>query len=322
VISLVVALLAGGWALYHRDQIESPGDFLRLAGEHLGQIIPSRRADWETRHGVLRVCSFNAEGLDQTRLANPLVAGVLAKIIAGFDVVALQQIDASDPWLIKRFLSSQGPGFAQYECICGVPAGGPDSRLLCNAIIYNRAAIELDGGRHYTVRDPDQLISGKPQVAWFRARTTGDEPAFTFTLVNLWVDPAGRGDEILQVGPVFRAVRGDGRGEDDVILAGDFGAAASHLAQPEIGSGLAPLVRYESTTTAGDAQRDNILIDSLATGEFTGQSGVYDFLKAGNLTLAEARLVSGHLPVWAEFLRAENAGAGRIAQPANERAVR
>ncbi len=309
------ALGTGGWALYHRDQIHNPGDFLRLAGEQLESVVPSRRAEWETGGGqVIRVASFNVAGLDQSRLSNPLVASILRNIIVQFDVVALQQVDAGDPWLVKRFLSEGGPQYQHFTNISGVAVRGDQDKSACNVIIYNRDTIELEGNRHYSVNDPDGLVHSKPQVAWFRTRPRGGEPAFTFSLVNLRIDPRSTGDEILQLGPVFRAVRGDGRGEDDVILAGDFGVPAAHLALPEIGRGLAPLVRYQTTTTAGDAQRDNLLVDSLATSEFTGEAGVVDFLKLHNLTLADARALSDHLPVWAEFSAVENFEPGRVAR--------
>ena len=60
-------------------------------------------------------------------------------------------------------------------------------------------------------------------------------------------------------------------------------------------------------------QRDNIVFDSLATVEFTGRSGVVDFLRALNLTVEQAREISDHLPVWAEFSVYEGANPKRLA---------
>ncbi len=320
VVSVVLAsaLGLGGWALYHKDQIRSPGDFFRLAADQIDRarsaLSPSHTASWQSgRQQLIRIASFNSRGLNQARLSDPQIAAVLSKILSQFDVVALQEVSDEDPWLLQRFLNRLGNPQQQYDYVIGLPARDSGGSSCC-AIIYNRNTVELEQDKHYTVGDPDDLMLRKPLVAWFRARQAPQDQAFTFNLVNLQFDPASPRNEILQVGPVFRAVRSDGRGEDDVILVGDFGVPAVQLQQPDIGRGLTPLVRYEATTTAGDSQSDNILIDSLATSEFSGESGVFDFLKLCNLTLSEAEMVSDHMPVWAEFSVTETTRPGRVAR--------
>ena len=57
----------------------------------------------------------------------------------------------------------------------------------------------------------------------------------------------------------------------------------------------------EDEHTRGDKQYDNILFSRVATTEFSGRGGVFDFLRQYNLTLEQALAVSDHLPVWAEF---------------------
>ena len=324
---LVGALFTAGWALYHKDQIQSPGDLFRLAGQQFDRartaLAPARSAGWRSgpTH-LIRVASFNTGGLDATRLDNPLVEGVLTRLVTEFDVVALQQVHCDDRWLLQRFLNGIHPDSGQFDFVLGLPGRNEDRPADCAAIIYNRQTIELENDRHYTINDPDQLMARPPLVAWFRTRTGSDQESFTFTLVNLQFNNAESGDEILQTGPVFRAVRNDGRGEDDVILAGDFGASALRLSATEIGGGLSPLIRYSATSTQGDRQSDNLLIDSLATTEFNGEAGVFDFLQQANLTLAEATQVSAHLPVWAEFSATENSRPGRVADDTSGPTVR
>ncbi len=315
---LIVTLAAGGWALLHRDQIHSPGDLFRLAGDQIDkvrkQFAPSHTASWRgNSRGVIRIASFNTRGLDEARLANPLVDTVLAKVISQFDVIALQEVRVDDPWLLTRFLKRFDNETGQFDFVMGVPDTDSGENV-CNVFVYNRATITLDNERHYSVNDPDNLIQRKPLVAWFRAVNAELDGAFTFSLVNVQLNPLSPKNEVLQIGPVFRAVRGDGRSEDDVIMIGDFGVPAAYLKEAEIGGGLAPLVRSVATSTAGDAQPDNVLIDSIATSEFSGEAGVFDFMKICNLTLAEAQLVSDHLPVWAEFYIRENTSPGRVAE--------
>ena len=108
-VFLLGALGLGGWALYHKDQIRSPGDFFRLAGEQIDRarasLTPSQTAGWQSRQEqVIRIASFNTRGLNEARLSNPRVAAVYSKILSQFDVIALQEVSADDPWLLKRLV--------------------------------------------------------------------------------------------------------------------------------------------------------------------------------------------------------------------------
>lgn len=318
-ILLVLVLLGGGWSLYHRDQIQSPSDFFRLAGTQLdrlrSQLAPTHTASWKNRKpGTLRIASFNCRGFSEARLANPWFDAVMTRLVGEHDVIALQEVAADDPWLLTRFLKRFEQTGKSYEFVLGsVNTAAGDN--VCHAIIYNTAVVSLESNQSYSVQDPDGILMRKPLVAWFRA-STGDDMAFTFSLVNAQLNPQSENNEVLQLGPLFRAVRNDGRMEDDVIIAGDLGIPARQLLEPSIAGGLSPLIRYVATSTAGDAQPDNFLIDAMATSEFTGDCGVVDFMKEGNLTLAEAETVSDHLPVWAEFSVREFTGAGRVANVA------
>lgn len=315
---LLATLLTGGWALVHRDRINSPGDFFRLAADHLDQLRMklgnANVASWQgARQNMLRVGSFNTRGLDEARLSIPLVESSLARIVARYDVLALQEVNMEDPWLLNRFLRKLGNAPGQYDYVAGV-ADTSSGVAISQVLVFNRATVELEGDRHYTVNDPDNLIQRKPLVGWFRARNVESGQAFTFTVVSVQFNPSSPSNELLQTGPVFRAVRGDSRGEDDVIMVGDFGAPAAQLSLAETGSGLFPLIRNVASSTAGNAQPANILLDTIATSEFSGDSGVLDFMKEGNLTLSEAELVSDQLPVWADFHIHENTGPGRVAE--------
>ena len=60
-----------------------------------------------------------------------------------------------------------------------------------------------------------------------------------------------------------------------------------------------------ATSTDKESQYDNLVFAQNATVEFTGQGGVFDFLSAYNLPLADANAISQHMPVWAEFSTVE-----------------
>ena len=70
-------------------------------------------------------------------------------------------------------------------------------------------------------------------------------------------------------------------------------------------AGLTWVVYDMATSTDKESQYDNLVFAQNATVEFTGQGGVFDFLSAYNLPLADANAISQHMPVWAEFSKVE-----------------
>ena len=164
------------------------------------------------------------------------------------------------------------------------------------------ATCDLHPADHRQPRAPRSELRGPPP-----------EQAFTFSLVNIHTDPDETGRELDALADVFRAVRDDGRGEDDVILLGDLNVDDHHLGR----LGELPHVHWAisgvATNTRGDKLYDNILFSEMATSEYTGRWGVFDLIREFNLTIDEALKVSDHMPVWAEFNLYEGGQGGRIA---------
>jgi endonuclease/exonuclease/phosphatase family metal-dependent hydrolase len=113
---------------------------------------------------------------------------------------------------------------------------------------------------------------------------------------------------------VFRVVRNDGRREDDVILLGDFNADYHQITRQMQSARISCAITSAATNVRGTRQFDNIVYQELATDEFTGVAGVYDFLRERNLSLEAALEISDHIPVWAEFSVFEGGQPGRVAR--------
>jgi len=131
--------------------------------------------------------------------------------------------------------------------------------------------------------------------------------------VNFHTDPDETEQELNVLDDVYRVVRDDGRGEDDVIILGSLNADDRNLGQLGQVSGMAWVLSGTPTNTRGTAQCDNILFQRQATNEFTGRAGIFDFMREYNLSMEEALEVSDHLPVWAEFSVYEGGQPGRTA---------
>ncbi len=261
---------------------------------------------------LIRIASFNIQVFGEAKLADTKSIAILAQIIRKFDVVAVQEVRAKDISFMQRFVAQVNAAGVPYDFVIGPRLGRSDSKEQY-VYIYDKTRIELDTVSVYTVKDPDDLLHREPLVAGFRTRGPPPNEAFTFSLINIHTDPDEVDRELDVLDDVFRAVRDDGRGEDDVILLGDLNASESRLGQ----LGAVPYISYVisgvPTNTHGKETYDNILFDRRATTEFLGRGGVLDVMREFNLTLDEALKVSDHLPIWAEFSVFEGGRPGNVA---------
>jgi hypothetical protein len=323
---LALIILVGGWLLYHRHQISSLADAVQLAERQLGiqpttsenpfRLASSSRRwnrSWFGSPGdlqpagyrigprgssdTIRVASFK---LETAGAAGDLV--LTADICQQFDVVAIQNHSQLSIPLLVAELNRRGYDFRFVD--------RQESNRLA-AVIFNQQVVLLDEQHAYTVNDPEDLFLYEPLVAWFRASQPPDDQAFTFTLVNLQLSAERPDQEIAALGELFRAIRLDGRGEDDVILAGDFYSSGKQLRRIASVSGVSAAISGVATNTRANSQLDNLLFDHKATTEYTGVSGVFDFMIRFNMTLRDAMQISQRLPVWADFSAVEGRAPGR-----------
>ena len=279
---------------YSRDYSNVPIARNRDAGAVANhQVVPSPFTPGTT----LRIASFKIDS--STRSGN---VEFTADLCQQFDAVALQ--NASDLSIRQLVNELNRRGF-DYRF---VDRKGTNQKL---GIIFNQQSVLLDDQHWYTVNDPENLFLHEPLVAWFRARNANNHEAFTFTLANIQLNPAKPDQEMAYLGELFRAIRNDGRGEDDILLAGDFYSNDVQLQRVQSPMRLASAIIDTATNTRNDSQLDNIVFDESATVEYTGESGAYDFMKRFNMTLAEALEVSNRMPVWAEFSVIEGQSPGR-----------
>ncbi|XZE19043.1 hypothetical protein SH449x_004353 [Pirellulaceae bacterium SH449] len=281
------------------------------AGLGAGQVASSRRGSFDgasaanprgNAAGVnvprIRIASFNLGEFGEDKLRKLPVTETLVRIIRQFDVIALQGITSrqSDTLpLLTELINRNG---REFEFLLGPPVGREQKQQF--AFLFDTARIETDRGQLYTVEDPQDLITYAPLVAWFRTKLPQRSSSFTFSLVNVRIAPKRADEEIQLLPSLIRSVRSDGRLEDDTLLAGEFMASSQRLAAiPGLDMTLA--IEGVPTTVAGDAMTCNILFPTRATDEFTGLSGVVDFLRQLNLSLDQALQVSSSLPIWAEF---------------------
>lgn len=313
---IFAAILSGvGWLFYQNFEIAGldavrvgPRD--QAASEQTTPVStersPVRRSD------TIRIASFNIQVFGTSKINKPHVVDILARIVREFDVVAIQEIRSQDQDVVPTFVEAINATGRQYDYVIGPRLGRTNSKEQY-AFVFDRASLEIDRSQLYTVDDPNDLLHREPLVGWFRTRGVEANSAFTFSLVNIHTDPDETDQELNVLDDVFRIVRNDGRQEDDVILLGDLNVDHKHLGELGQIPGIAWVIANTPTNTRGTSEYDNLIYQSQATTEFTGQGGVFDFMQQYNLTMDQALEVSDHMPVWGEFTVNEGGTTGRLA---------
>ena len=269
-------------------------------------------------NSTIRIASFNIQVFGNTKAGKPPVIRTLAEIVRQFDVVAIQEVRSKNDYLIPNFVKrinqpgDRGQPGRHYDHVIG-PRLGYTSSKEQYAFIFDTDRVEIDPHSVYTVGDPDGLMHREPLVATFRTRGVEPQLAFTFTLVNVHIDPDQVSEEVDAMADVYRAVRRSSQGEDDIILLGDFSTDDRNLYRLGKIAGIYPLVVGTWTNTRQDKQFDNLIIHRPSTTEYMGRWGVFDVVRRWNLTEQQALQISDHFPIWAEFSIYERDYAGRIA---------
>ncbi|MBN2290868.1 MAG: endonuclease/exonuclease/phosphatase [Pirellulales bacterium] len=278
--------------------------------------------DWlpprNTKQKLLRIASFNLEGLNARKLSGMHMTERLTRLLDGFDVVALQDIRSTHVGSLRELVDTIN-GKGRHFDFAVSPEVGRGSIDNYNAFIFDQTTIELDRFKLCAVTDPSGSMRCRPLVGNFRARGPQATDAFTFILVNVHVDYDRIATELNLLDDVYRAVRAANPGEDDVVLLGSFETDRNRPGElsriPNAGWALDSTV----STVRGDRLADNLVFDRHATSEFTGRANVVDVVRALNITSSEAAEISSHLPVWAEFSTFEGGQAGHIAEKTSGR---
>ena len=261
---------------------------------------------------TIRIASFNIQVFGNTKASKPYVMQDLADIVNQFDVVAIQEVRSQDEYLIPNFVQLVNRSGRRYDHVIGPRIGITTSKEQY-VYLFDTQRVEVDHQSVYTVNDPDGLLHREPLVATFRTRGVDPDQAFTFTLINMHTDPDIAAQEMDVLAEVYRVVRRSSRGEDDIILLGDFNVDDRHLGRLGELPGIKPLIAGIWTNTRQNRQYDNLIIHAPSTTEYSGRSGVFDFMRFKNRSLQQALQVSDHFPVWAEFSVYERDFSGGIA---------
>jgi deoxyribonuclease-1-like protein len=316
-VGLLTVAVVGGW--YFLTHYEIGGvDSLSVAPRTDQESEPSKTVAEEQEQlpvpkgrKTIRIATVNLGPFDQHKMNKQHVVDRLVEVIRQFDIVAVQDVRARDQGILLQFVEQINADGQHYD-FATPPNVGRDLVEQYSAFLFDRATVQIDRGTVYPVKDPAERFRREPLVASFQTRGPDAAETFTFTLINVHIDPS-HADELDLLDDVFRAVRDDGRGEDDVILLGDLGTDDQHLGQLREVPNVTWALSGVPSTTRGTRLVDNVLFDRRATAEFTGRSGVVDLIRQFDLSMRQAVEISDHLPVWVECSVYEGGQAGHVA---------
>lgn len=316
-LGLLIAIVVGGWYFlthFEIEGVESLSVAPRVGQENeVSQPVAEEEEQLPVREGVktIRIATVNLGPFDQQKMNKQYVVDRLVEVVRQLDVVAVQDVRARDQGILLEFVEQINAGGQHYD-FAAPPNVGRDPVEQYSAFLFDRATLQIDRGTVSPVKDPADRFRREPLVASFQTRGPSAAEAFTFTLINVHIDPS-RADELDLLDDVFRAVRDDGRGEDDILLLGDLGTDDRRLGPLREVPNITWAISGVPSTTRGTRLVDNVLFDRRATAEFTGRSGVVDLIRQFDLSMRQAVEISDHLPVWVECSVYEGGQAGHVA---------
>ena len=251
----------------------------------------------------IRIASFNIQVFGVSKAEDPFVMDILARTIAAFDIVAIQEIRDDSGTAIIALENAVDSLGSDYGVIVGPRLGRTTSKEQY-AFFYRVSMFHL--GESYTYDDSlSDLFHREPFVASF-SMVNGD---FDFVLAAIHTDPDDATEEINSLPLVIEDAKDHFPGELDIILLGDFNADCSYFDEND----MACLLRDESyawmisndidtNVATSSCTYDRIVITDELDFESTKSAGVFRFDSVFSLTDADAKDVSDHYPVWIDFL--------------------
>lgn len=253
-------------------------------------------------NNIVKLAAFNLQIFGTTKAGKPEIMDVLSKTIRNFDIVAVQEIrDASQtaiPALKNSINDMAGP---KYDFIASNRLGRTASKEQY-AYFYNTQTMQQIGDP-YIYSDSNDLFEREPYIAEFKARKGN----FDFVLITIHTDPDTADQEINDLPKVVENAKSRYQGQGDFIIMGDLNADCDYF--NENSQSLLRSSDYiwainnsiDTTTKSTACTYDRVILTNQAKTDFTGNSGVFRFDEAYNLTYNMMIAVSDHYPIYGTF---------------------
>ncbi|MCD4844968.1 MAG: endonuclease/exonuclease/phosphatase family protein [Methanosarcinales archaeon] len=252
----------------------------------------------------IKLANFNIQVFGKSKAGKPEVMEIVSKIIRNYDIVAIQEIrDASQTTMPKLKEKVNHKQEHLYDFIISERLGRTTSKEQY-AYLFNTSEIELIG-LPCTYLEPldNDIFHREPYIANFKVKNGN----FDFVLITIHTDPDEATQEINNLPEVVEYAKNAFQNEGDFIILGDLNADCNYFDE----EGQSPLKSsdyfwvinnsIDTTTKSTVCTYDRIIITIQSIDDYTGESGVFRYDTAYNLTYEDTIAVSDHYPVYAIF---------------------
>jgi len=265
-----------------------------------------RRAAITSRN--LSIANFNIQVFGKTKADKPAVMDVLAKTIAQFDIVSIQEIRDSSDYAIKKLEQAVDALGTDYSYIIGPRVGRTYSKEQY-AFMYKTSSITPYTSFTYDDSASD-IFQREPFMAKFKAKSS----KFSFVLISIHTDPDDAEKEISALTNVVASAQTLFAPEKDYIILGDLNADCNYFDEddttnPLRGPDYLWLTTNDMDTTVATASctYDRIIITNKYTkSDYAGVSGVFKFETLIGPTLLDPSRISDHYPIYATFYKSKD----------------
>ena len=250
---------------------------------------------------TVSVATFNIQVFGEKKADKPEVMKILARIIANFDVVAIQEVRDDKEQAIKKLKQAVDALGRDYGVLLSPRLGRTTSKEQY-AFLYRKDTLQPVGQPHLYQEPPGtDPFHRQPYVAEFKSKKGN----FDFVLINIHTDPDEATEEIRALKEALAYARKKHPWQKDFIILGDLNADCHYYdkTQPNPIPGTTWLLPLSADTTVKSTPctYDNIIVTDACREDFTGEVQVFRFDREYGLSNQESLKVSDHYPVWARF---------------------
>lgn len=248
----------------------------------------------------IRIASFNIQVFGQSKINNPEIMNILAKVIRRYDLVAIQEVRSTEQNVIPALLGYVNDKGAKYDYVISERLGRTNSKEQYT-IVYNTKTVGLISDSTYVVDDSDDVFEREPFVAYFRSGN------FDFKIVDIHIKPEDVETELTHLAVVIDSIY-NGSSEKDIIVLGDMNADGSYFNEEDMETIVPAWIqlignKQDTTVAVSDNTYDRMMtMEDTAGYEYNGTSGVFRWdTEYGVTDSGFVKKVSDHYPVYAEF---------------------
>lgn len=258
--------------------------------------------DINKKHQTISIASFNIQIFGKTKASKKEVMNILARIIVKFDIVAIQEIRDKSGIAIKRLEALIDNHGEDYSVITGDRLGRTHSKEQY-AYIYKTDLFELLNSYNYKEPGDRDIFPREPFLCHFKIKNTD----FDFTLITIHTAPNTAGEEVEELYEVVLDSKSDNhfKGEDDIIILGDFNADCTYYDENRVDIDLKNNKEFlwvidnsfDTNVAKSNCTYDRIIITKSLFDKYAGEAGVFEFDKIYKIDI-EPEKISDHYPVF------------------------